>query len=120
MLQLLFRLQESGQTAAQSDAPGIFWTLIIPLGGMFLLMYFTMIRPQKRQMQQRDEMLRNLKKHDRVMTSGGLIGVVERVSDSEVVLMVDERRDVYIRVAKPYITAVLKPAGGAAENGSPK
>lgn len=99
---------DPASSGAAPQGPGIFWTLLLPLGMMMFIMYLLMVRPQKRQLRERQQMLEKLKKHDRVMTSGGIIGLVERVTDTEVVLTIDERRDVRLRVAKPFISSVLK------------
>ena len=68
-----------------------------PLGGMLpmfiafiAIMYFLMIRPQQKQEKQRREMLGALKKGDSVVTSGGICGTVVGLSESSVVLRVDD------------------------------
>jgi preprotein translocase subunit YajC len=99
--------------AAEGD-PGLFATLIIPLGIMFLVMYVFMIRPQAKQARERDNILNQIKKDDHVMTSGGIFGIVDRVSDTEVSLKVDENKGVKIRVARSSIASVIKVSGGAA------
>jgi preprotein translocase subunit YajC len=88
-------------------------TLVVP---MIVIMYFFMIRPQRRQQQEHKKLLENLKKNDHVVTSGGIFGIVDRVKDAnEVILKIDEKNDVRIRVAKSAIAAVVKASGAEGE-----
>lgn len=65
------------------------WTMIIVLVGLFALMYFFMIRPRQKQQQQHDQMTKELRAGDRVITAGGIYGQVESVSEDSVVLRVE-------------------------------
>ena len=51
----------------------------IPLILIFVIFYFFLIRPQQKRVKEHKEMVKNLKRGDEVITSGGIIGVVERV-----------------------------------------
>jgi len=74
-----------------------------------VLGYFLLLRPWRRQEQQRQTLLAGLKKNDRVGTSGGLIGNVAAVKDKEdeVTLKVDEGSNVRLRVTKSSIVRIL-------------
>ena len=65
---------------------------------MILIFYFLLIRPQQKQEKERQEMLSRLKKGDTVITSGGLIGTIVSVQDSEVQVEVADK--VKVRVAR--------------------
>jgi preprotein translocase subunit YajC len=54
-------------------------------------MYFLMIRPQQKQKREREEMLKALKKGDRVVTTGGLHGTVTGLTEHTAVLRVDDQ-----------------------------
>lgn len=56
---------------------------------MLGLMYFTMIRPQKKQQQKRKEMLSKIKKGDSVITISGLHGVVDKIDDADKTITLD-------------------------------
>lgn len=64
--------------------------LLIPLGVMFLIFWFIVIRPQKKQEQQRRDMLSQLKKGDQVVTQGGIVGKIVSIKDNRVTLKIDE------------------------------
>ena len=74
------------------------------------LFYFMIIRPQKREKKRRESLLQALKKNDRVVTIGGIIGVVTSVSaeGKEVSLKIDEATNAKLRVLRSSIHEVLK------------
>ena len=55
----------------------------IPLILIFIIFYFFLIRPQQKKVKEHKLMVENLKRGDRVITSGGIIGTIERVIDNE-------------------------------------
>jgi preprotein translocase subunit YajC len=73
--------------------------------------YFLLFRPMRKQQKEQQTMLAGLKKHDKVITSGGLIGVVADVKDDEVTLKVDESSNVRLRVTKGSVVRVIREAG---------
>lgn len=101
-----------GEGGQQQPAPGSGLWSMVPFILMFVIMWFLLFRPQRRQQKEREMMISNLKKHDHVLTSGGIFGIVDRVKDDEVVLTIDEKNDVRVRVAKSAIAGVVKVSGG--------
>ncbi len=94
--------------AQQPDAPSILWTMW-PLAAIALFFWLLLIRPQQRERRTRDDMLRALKPNDRVITVGGIYGVVTNVhreADS-VTLKVDESTNTKLRVSLGAIARVL-------------
>ena len=55
----------------------------IPLILIFIIFYFFLIRPQQKKAKEHKTMVENLKRGDKVVTSGGVIGTVERVMDND-------------------------------------
>ena len=55
----------------------------IPLILIFVIFYFFLIRPQQKKSKDHKAMVENLKRGDKVVTSGGIIGTVERVMDND-------------------------------------
>lgn len=72
--------------AAQTNPILAFMPLIL----MFVIFYFLLIRPQQKKEKDRQRMIRELKKGDRVVTNGGIIGTVVGVRDDVLVLKVGE------------------------------
>jgi len=73
---------------------------------MFAVMYFLIIRPQKQKEKKRQAMITNVRKQDRIVTAGGVHGVVVSVKENEVVVRVDDAKDVKIKVDKSALTSV--------------
>ena len=55
----------------------------IPLILIFVIFYFFLIRPQQKKVKEHKLMVENLKRGDKVVTSGGVIGTIERVIDKD-------------------------------------
>jgi preprotein translocase subunit YajC len=78
---------------------------VLFIGGLFLFMYFVMIRPQRKRQKEHADMLSALAKGDEVVTSAGMLGKVVRVEDDYVLVKVAE--NVELRFQKHAISAVL-------------
>src|SRR5215813_11215466 len=86
----------------------------LPLILIFVVFYFLLIRPQQRKAKDQRTMLDALRRGDRVVTGGGIIGTVSRVDSAEEVT-VDIAEGVRVRVLRSTITSVLaKPDPAAA------
>ena len=98
---------------AQAGAPAGFDLIsLMPLLLIFVVFYFLLIRPQQKKMKAHRDMVAALKRGDRVLTAGGIIGTVVKVEDDNT-LMVEIAKDVRVRVARGTISEVLsKPQPG--------
>jgi preprotein translocase subunit YajC len=86
----------------------------LPLVLIFVVFYFLLIRPQQKKQKDHRSMLEALRRGDRVVTGGGIIGTVNRVTSAEEV-EVDIAQGVRVRVLRSTITSVLaKPDPAAA------
>lgn len=72
------------------DGGGLLWSLL-PFVFIFGIFYFLVILPQKRQKQQLQEMITNLKINDEVVTNGGIIGKIKEVRDTSFVILSAEK-----------------------------
>lgn len=79
---------------------------LLPFILMFLVLYFLLIFPQQRKQKKHLEMMSQLKKGDRVVTSGGLHGSIVGFKDRVVIMKVDEK--VKVEVEKSAITGVRR------------
>ncbi len=80
----------STQTPAQGQSSGGFdWTIIIFLVLIFAVFYFLLIRPQRKRQREQKELMQELKRGDRVITAGGIYGVVESVSEDSIIIKVE-------------------------------
>ena len=86
--------------------------MLFPLILVVVVFYLVMIGPEKKNRRRREEMLKNLKKGDRVMTSSGMFGTIAQVQDDVVTLQVaDEMRKAAREIAGA--TAGRPKRGGA-------
>ncbi len=88
--------------------PGAAGMLIqfVPFVLIFVIMYFMMIRPQQKRLAAHRAMLAALKKGDEVITGGGLIGKVVKVSDTTDEVTIELSKGVEVRVVRSSISAV--------------
>lgn len=70
--------------------PGAMLHMLVMFGIMFGVMYFLLIRPQQKKEKERLNMIRDLKKGDKIVTTGGLLGSILGVQDDYVVMKVGE------------------------------
>lgn len=82
---------------------------LIPIVLTMAFFYFMIVLPDRKRTKSKQELVDTLKKNDKVLTIGGIIGVVANVKpgDDEIVLKIDEDKDVKIRVTKSSIAQVL-------------
>jgi preprotein translocase subunit YajC len=102
---------------APAQGPEQFWMMIIPWLPIILLFFLLIILPQRREQKKREQMLGAVKKNDRVVTAGGIIGSVANISadGKEITLKVDD--NTRIKFLRSSISQVLgeeskdEPAG---------
>ena len=80
----------------------------IPLILMFVIFYFLLIRPQQKKTKEHRQMISNLKKGDRIITSGGIHGRITGLD--EVTLTVEIADKVRVKVARGNVSALAQPA----------
>ena len=92
--------------APASDSPNPLG-ILLPLLPIVVLFYFLMIRPQQKQQKKTKQMLDQLKKGDRVLTSGGLYGDVVGVKEKEDVVVLRIADEVKVEVSRKSVTSVV-------------
>ena len=79
----------------------------IPLILIFIIFYFFLIRPQQKRVKDHKTMVEGLKRGDEVITSGGIIGTVERVmEDDRIEVLIGE--SIKVQIIRSTITSLLK------------
>jgi preprotein translocase subunit YajC len=93
---------------AQAEAPEgpSFFVQAIPFLAMFFIFYFLVMRPQVQKQKTHQEFLQGLKKGDRVLTSSGIFGTIEGLTEKYVKLEIAD--DVSIRVLKAHVSQSVK------------
>lgn len=75
----------AGETNGTTDV----WTFVIFLALMFGMFYFVMVRPQRKRQQEHQKLVAELKRGDRVVTAGGIHGVIESTNEDSIVIKVE-------------------------------
>jgi preprotein translocase subunit YajC len=111
----------SQQQSSPPEGPGLF-ALLWPIVAIIFLFWLLLIRPQQKERAKIAQMLANLKKNDRVITIGGIYGVVTNIrrEADEVTLKVDDNSNVRIKVSLGAIARVLGEEREGGESGEAK
>jgi len=98
-----------GAAAAPEASP--MWSFVVPMIFMVVIFYFLLIRPQQKKAKEHKALLDNLKKGDRIITSGGMIGTIINIDDQIVNVEIADR--VRIELGRPYIAGFAPKKGGS-------
>ncbi len=79
----------------------------IPLILIFIIFYFFLIRPQQKRVKDHKAMVESLKRGDEIITSGGIIGIIDRVMEDDRI-EVNIGDNVKVQIIKSTITSLLK------------
>ena len=112
MIDLAYALGPSPQ--AGGSGPGALLIQMAPIVLVLGIFFFLVIRPQQRERQKREHMLSSLKKGDRVITSGGLIGTIVNLGDQTVVLKIAD--SVRVECLRSAVTGLRDEAKAASES----
>src|SRR4029078_11971188 len=107
-----FLLAQANDAPPQGFSPLL--TMVLPIGVLF---YFLVLRPQRQRDQARRRLLANLKKNDRVVTVGGIYGIVSNVhrEADQVTIKVDESTNTQLRVTISAIERVISEEDSSAD-----
>jgi preprotein translocase subunit YajC len=83
--------------------------MIFMVGGLLVVMYFFMIKPEQRRRKEKEELLKRVAPGDKIVTTGGIYGVVRQVKENTVRLQVDDQ--CRIELAKAAIADVVERSG---------
>lgn len=95
-----------GGNGAAPQGPAAMLQSFLPLILIFVIFYFLLIRPQQKKAKDHKEMMGNLKKGDKVMTNGGIYGLIEDIDENTVTLKVGIKDDVRIKIGRGYIAGL--------------
>jgi preprotein translocase subunit YajC len=96
---ILFAMAPQG-----GDQGGGLMSTLIMFGAIFLIFYFMIIRPQQKRTKEREKLLSSIQKGDKVITNGGIHGVVSSVEEKTVILQVSDNTK--LKFERSAITSV--------------
>jgi len=106
-----------GGTGGQSGQ-GSGMAAFIPIILMFVIFYFLLIRPQQKKAKTHQEMINNLKKGDRVITSGGIYGLITSLDETTATIEIADK--VRVKVTRSSIAAQTQESQAAATKSDKK
>lgn len=114
-----FLIPEAYAQSAGGGGAGSSLMSFLPFIGVFVIMYFLMIRPQQQKQKQLQNELKTLRRGDRIVTSGGIIGIVQKSRDDSQEIEVEIAPNVRVMVLRNTVSTVLtstaKPANDVAD-----
>lgn len=105
-------LAEAQEVAPTSDPFG--GTMMLPVIATLVLAYFLLIRPERKKRTDQEQRLKQLKKHDRIVTVGGIFGTITNVSEGneEITIKVDESSNTRLRILRSSVSRVVSDPDG--------
>ena len=104
MTNIAYALGTGGATGGQAGG----FSSFVPLILMFVIFYFLLIRPQQKKSKEHREMISNIKKGDRIVTSGGIHGDVTHVGETTMTLKIADK--VRIKLARGNVATLVAVA----------
>lgn len=97
-------------TAGAPGEPSSMIQAFLPLVVIFVLFYFIILRPNKKEQKKHAEMLKAIKPGDKIITTGGIVGVVEKIVEAEDIIRIRTGESTLINMKRSYVSAkVEKP-----------
>ena len=109
----------SGLLAADAGASA-FTDLLFPLVIVFGIFYFLVIRPSSKERRKREQQVKSLKKHAKIVTNAGIYGTVVGMDDETVTLRVDDKNNVRMKFSRAAVWQVLDGDKGEKLEPAPK
>lgn len=114
MIEMAYAMGQGGAAGGQGGG----FSAFVPLILMFVIFYFLLIRPQQKKSKEHREMIGNLKKGDRIITSGGLHGRITGLDENTLTVEIADK--VRVKLSRGNVAALLQPAAQPPASKEPK
>lgn len=105
---IAYAMGQAPKDAGQPGGAGTLFSSFLPLILIFVIFYFLLIRPQSKKAKEHREMLNSLKRGDKVITTGGILGVIEDIEGDTMTLKIGIKEDVRVKINRNYIAGLRK------------
>lgn len=105
---IAYAMGQAPKNAEQPGGAGALFSSFLPLILIFVIFYFLLIRPQSKKAKEHREMLNSLKRGDKVITTGGILGVIEDIEGDIITLKIGIKEDVRVKMNRSYIAGLRK------------
>ena len=116
IMDLLISTAHAAAPAAEAPSPA---ASLLPLLLMFVVFYFLIIRPQQKRFKTHQQLVEGVKRGDKIITSGGIVGTVMKVDNTKDLLHVEIAEGVNVKVVRSMVSGLLDesaPAGKDKKN----
>ena len=113
---IAYAMGQIGGAGATGGTGGFLATPLVPIILMLAVMWFFLIRPQQKKQKEHRNMISNLKKGDRIITSGGLYGRVTGVAENMLTMEIADK--VRVKVSRGHIAGMAQPTADAKDTGN--
>ena len=110
MYEFLLALPPTDTTPDAPGGGGGLESMFMPLILMGVVFYFFLIRPANKKEKDRKKMLKALKKHDKVVTTGGIYGTVTMIDEKQETVTVEVAQGIRMRFTRAAIHGIDKPS----------
>lgn len=93
-------------------SPAPFWVQLFPLFLLFVLMYFLLIRPQQKKAKDHQELMKTLKRGDKIVTSSGIVGTIVAVKDKTLSIRTEDTK---LEILKSAVSEVTERDGQSSQ-----
>ena len=100
--------EAASSESTTSSGPGEGLAGFLPIIIMFVAMYFLLMRPQMKKQKEHNNMLKEIKKGDKVVLTSGIIGVVVKMEEDTPLMQVEIAQNVKVRMLKSAISELFK------------
>ena len=103
-----------GAAGGPAEQPSMIQAFL-PLIVIFVLFYFIILMPNKKEQKKHQDMLKALKQGDKIITNGGIVGVIEKIVDTDDIIRIRTGESTLINMKRSFVSArVEKPAENSA------
>lgn len=110
LVTMLYAAGETAVPGGEAAAGQGMFQAVFPLLLIFVLFYFMFILPTKKEQKKQKEMLSSLKVGDKVMTTGGIIGFIDKINDEDEIIRLKCGENTTINVKRSYVSAKIVKA----------
>ncbi len=105
-MDLAYAMGQGGAGAGAPGGGGLLATPLVPIILMLAIMWFFLIRPQQKKQKEHRAMLGNLKKGDRIITTGGLYGRITGITDTALTVEIADK--VRVKINRGYVAGLAQ------------
>ncbi len=106
MADIVYAMSAPSGGGGEAQGPGAMIQSFLPLILIFAIFYFLLIRPQSKKAKEHKPTLESLKQGDKVMTNGGIHGIIEDIDGDVLTLKIGIKDDVRIKINRNFISSL--------------